>query len=162
MQYTSRAAQLYRQQLTKDSAKLTALAAADAVSESVPLPALEPAASNGAAAAPPPAENGSAAASGASAAAAAPVAAAPAPGEEPVYARFTYVLLREGWMRNFTFCTSRAEDCYRIVSMKVLQTLPWLLDTLKWLHRGRSIKPLIGCCCWCPQHVSDLPMKLRR
>lgn len=99
MQYTSRAAQLYRQQLTKDSAKLTALAAADAVSDSAPLPAPEPAASNGAAAAPAPAENGSAAASSASAAAAAPVAAAPAPGEEPVYARFTFVLLREGWMR---------------------------------------------------------------
>ncbi|KAK9915439.1 hypothetical protein WJX75_009230 [Coccomyxa subellipsoidea] len=79
--YTSRAAQLYRQQLTKDSAKLTALAAADAVSDSAPLPSPEPAASNGAAAAPTPApaENGSAAASGASAAAAAPVAAAPAP-----------------------------------------------------------------------------------
>ena len=78
MQYTSRAAQLYRQQLEKDAAKLTAVPKPEALVD--PAPSAQPAAperaaANGSAAAdaaPPPAEN-----NGSLAAADAPAAAAP-------------------------------------------------------------------------------------
>lgn len=75
MQYTSRAAQLYRQQLEKDAAKLTAVPKPEALGDSAPAAAPEQPAANGsvaAAAAPPPADN-----NGSLAAADAPAAAAP-------------------------------------------------------------------------------------
>ncbi|BDA43782.1 probable ADP-ribosylation factor GTPase-activating protein [Coccomyxa sp. Obi] len=76
--YTSRAAQLYRQQLEKDAAKLTAVPKPEALGDSAPAaqPAAteRPAANGSAAAVPPLAEN-----NGSLAATDAPAAAAPAP-----------------------------------------------------------------------------------
>ncbi len=82
LQYTSRAAQLYRQQLAKDAAKLSAVPKPNAISDSAPAPppaAPEPASNGAAAAAPAPAENGNAATAEAPAPAA---SAASAPGEK--------------------------------------------------------------------------------
>jgi hypothetical protein len=57
-QYTSRAAQLYRQQLEKDAAKLTALPKPEALDQGAPAAAPLPAAPAAPAAAPPAVHNG--------------------------------------------------------------------------------------------------------